>query len=75
MQWASLDKARCKKCALHGCWVRMVLPGASFRKYQGTLEVNAQAFGVRDTENPKPAVLHEKERYWRLMKGFELLWK
>ncbi|KQL59863.1 hypothetical protein AAES_15613 [Amazona aestiva] len=35
---------------------RMVLPGASGRKLQGRLEVDPSAFGIRDTEDLRPAI-------------------
>jgi len=53
----------------------MALPGVSGRKYQGRLEVDHLGFGVEDVENPRPAILPLKKRYWQHMKEFELLWK
>jgi len=54
---------------------RMVLPGIFGRKHQGRLEVDPSGFGDGDVEDPRPATLQLKKRYWQHMKGVELLQK
>ena len=48
----------------------MVILGASDR-----LEVDSYGFGVKDTEDLRPAILPLKKRYWQHMKASELFWK
>jgi len=45
----------------------MALPGVSGRKHQGRLEVDPWDSGVRDTEDPRPAILKLEKRFWQHM--------
>jgi len=54
---------------------RMAQPGISDKKHQGRLEVDPWGFGVGDTEDPRPAILPLKKRFWQHVKAFELLQK
>jgi len=49
----------------------MAQPGVSGIKHQGRLEVDPWDFGVRDTKDPRLAILPLKKRFWQHMKAFE----
>lgn len=53
---------------------RMILPGVSAKKYQGTLEDDSWDSGVGDTKDPRPAT-QLKKGYWPPQKGFKLFQK